>query len=316
MMKPTDRRSFLKQMSAAAGAALVAQPLRATAATKPEAERLHLSCNQYTWFTYYRREEKDFFADLDAGLAKVKASGMDGYEPALTSPDQVDTLAPLLEKHSLEMRSVYVNSKLHERDEADKSIDEVMAIAERVKPLGTRIIVTNPNPIRWGGPENKDDTQLATQAEALGRLGAALRRMDLTLSYHTHDPEFRAGAREFHHMMLATNPEHMSFCMDVHWVYRGAGNSNLAVFDVLKLYGHRITELHIRQSTNHRWSETFGPGDIDYPAFVEALIALDLRPHLVIEQATEEGTPHTLSALEAHRQSHAYASELFAPLAG
>ena len=57
-------------------------------------------------------------------------------------------------------------------------------------------------------------------------------------------------------------------------------------------------------------------GDIDYPAFVEALMAMGIRPHLVLEQAVEEGTPHTLSALEAHRQTHAYAARVFAPLAG
>lgn len=312
-MKPSNRRTFLKQMAAATGAALIANPMK-TAASLPTSA-LHLSCNQYTWFTYYRREKRDFFADLDAGLAEVKASGFDGYEPALISTKQVDELAPLLDNNGLAMPSVYVNSQLHERADADRSIDAVLAIAERVKPLGTRLIVTNPNPIRWGGPENKDDAQLDTQADALGRLGAQLARMDLTLAYHTHDPEFRAGAREFHHMLLATDPAHVTFCMDVHWVYRGAGNSNVAVFDVLKLYGNRITELHIRQSTEHIWSETLGAGDIDYPAFVEALAALGIRPHLVLEQAAEEGTPHTLSPLEAHRQTCAYAAEVFAPLA-
>ena len=214
------------------------------------------------------------------------------------------------------MRSIYVNSQLHEREEVEGSIEGVLAIAEQVKPLGTRIIVTNPSPLRWGGQENKNDAQLETQAAALGRLGAELARMGLTLSYHTHDPEFRAGAREFHHMMLAINPAHLTFCMDVHWVYRGSENSNLAVFDVLKLYGERITELHIRQSQAHIWTETFRAGDIDYGAFVEALVGKGVRPHLVLEQAVEEGTPHTLSPLEAHRQTHDYAREVFAPLAG
>ena len=75
-----------------------------------------------------------------------------------------------------------------------------------VQSLGTKIIVTNPSPLGWGSKENKTDQQLLDQAVALDKLGAELRAMGLTLAYHTHDSEFRAGAREFHHMMLATDP--------------------------------------------------------------------------------------------------------------
>jgi inosose dehydratase len=207
-----------------------------------------------------------------------------------------------------------VNSKLHVRDEAERSIEDVLAIVERCIPLGVRTVVTNPSPIEWGSAENKSDAEIRDQAQALDRLGAMLRERDLTLAYHTHDSEFRAGAREFHHMMLATDPANVSFCLDVHWVYRGSGHSNVALFDVLELYGSRVVELHIRQSQGHIWSESFGEGDIDYPEVVRMLVALDLKPHLVLEQAVEAGTPHTVPPLEAHRASQAYARKVFAPL--
>ncbi len=303
-----NRRHFLTQ-TAGVSLAAATMPLKVLWPAD-----LHLSCNLYTWYSYYNREGKDFYADMDAGLARVAASGVDGFEPSLTSTEQVEELAPLMKKHGLEMRSVYVNSKLHERDEANQSIDAVLAIVERCKSLGTRIVVTNPSPIGWGSGEDKTDRQLKDQAQALEKLGALLREMDLTLAYHTHDSEFRAGAREFHHMMLQTDPAHVSFCLDVHWVYRGALNSNVALFDVIEMYGDRITELHIRQSENGRWSETFGQGDIDYAGVVRELQALKLKPMLVLEQAAEEGTPHTLSALEAHKQSQLAVRKIFSPL--
>ena len=102
------------------------------------------------------------------------------------------------------------------------------------------------------------------QAAALDRLGGLLREMGMVLAYHNHDAELRNAAREFHHMLLGTDPQNMAFCMDVHWVYRGSGNSQVAVFDVLRLYGSRIRELHLRQSINGVWTETFCDGDIDY----------------------------------------------------
>lgn len=84
---------------------------------------------------------------------------------------------------------------------------------------------------------------------------------------------------------------------------------------MLKLYGDRITELHIRQSKGGTWTEVLGPGDIDYPALVAALAEMDVGPHVVLEQAVEEGTPHTLDARWwTHRRSLDYLREVFTPL--
>ena len=303
-----NRRQFLARSSGAT-AALAIVPI-----PKLSPADIHLSCNLYTWYSYYNREGKDFYADMDAGLGQVAASGMDGFEPSLTSVEQVDQMAPLMEKHGLEMRSIYVNSLLHERDAADESIENVLKIVEKCKALGTKIVVTNPSPIGWDSPENKTDRQLRDQAVALQRLGSELYNMGVTLAYHTHDSEFRAGAREFHHMMISTNPRHVTFCLDVHWVYRGALNSNVALYDVIEMYGDRISELHIRQSRDHIWSETFGEGDIDYAGVIEVLNRKNLKPMLVFEQAAEEGTPHTMSPLEVHKQSQVEVRKIFAPL--
>ena len=146
--------------------------------------------------------------------------------------------------------------------------------------MGTKIVVTNPSPIKWGGPELKNDSELSVQAKSMEKLGVELKKKGLTLAYHTHDVELRAGAREFHHILQNTSPENVSFCFDIHWVYRGSADSQVAVFDVLKMYGSRVVELHIRQSVNGVWAETFGAGDIDYQRFANELKAMKIRPHL------------------------------------
>jgi len=220
-----------------------------------------------------------------------------------------------LKKHNLQMRSLYVNSVLHERDRADESVEAVLAIAGRAKRLGTKIIVTNPSPIRWGGPENKDDEQLKVQGAAIQKLGHQLKTMGLALSYHNHDIELRNAAREFHHMMAGTDPALVTLCLDAHWIYRGAGNSAVALFDILKLYGSRITELHLRQSKDNIWTETFGDGDIDYPALAKHLLHIGVRPHIVLEQAVESGSPKTMTPVEAFCQSAEYARHIFAKFA-
>ncbi len=304
-----SRRDFLGT-TAFAAATVAGLPTSALAESK-----LHLASNQYPWFTFYRRDGRDFNADLDASLAEFASTGLDGFEPLLAGPADLDRLAPLLNKHKLQMRSFYMNVLLHVPDQIEKSWDQTLAAAKKAKSLGTKLVVVNPTPIRWGGPENKNDAQLRVQAKALNGLGARLKDMGLTLSYHFHDIELREAAREFHHMLVGTDPENVSLCLDAHWVYRGAGDSAVAVFDILRLYGERITELHLRQSRDGVWTEAFGPGDIDYSAIAEYLLELNLKPHLVLEQAVEAKSPKTMTAAQAHRKGAGYAKKIFAEFA-
>jgi len=306
----SSRREFLQDTVLATALAGVV-----TGTVKAGPGRLHVACNQYPWGTFYSREKKDFNALLDSGLAEVKASGNDGFEPGVGGLQQIEQMAPLLKKHGLEMRSLYVNSTLHDAAQADKSIEEVLAAAAQAKAVGTRIIVTNPSPLRWGGPENKTDEQLKVQAAAMDKLGARLTQMGLILAYHNHDIELRNAAREFHHMMVGTDPANVTLCLDAHWIYRGSGNSQVALFDVLKLYGPRVTELHLRQSQNGVWTEAFGPGDIDYQRLADSLLQLGVKPLLVLEQAVEAGSPNTMNAVEAFKKSTQYTREVFAGFA-
>ena len=310
-MNKITRRKFVQNLTLSGGT-IVMGAKTIEAAKRKSPSKLHLACNQYPWLVFYQRENRNFNEELDSGLGELAASGMDGYEPLVNNPQEIDHLGPLLKKHGLEMRSLYVNSTLHDRQKADQSIDSVLAIAEKAKTIGTKIIVTNPSPIQWGGPQNKDDSQLKVQAASMEKLGRQLKAMGLTLSYHNHDIELRNAAREFHHMMVGTDPAYVTLCLDAHWVYRGAGNSAVALFDVLKLYGSRITELHLRQSKDNIWSETFEDGDINYRRLAKYLLDINVLPHIVLEQAVEKGTPNTMKTIEAFRRSSIYARRIFA----
>lgn len=309
-----SRRRFVRDLAVAGGAIAIGAGSAGNAGQNRDGG-LHLACNQYPWTVFYARDNRDFNKELDKGLGEVAVSGFDGYEPLANNPQELDRLGPLLKKHNLQMRSLYVDSVLHERDKAEASIEAVLAIARRAKELGTKIIVTNPSPIQWGGPQNKEDAQLRVQAAAIEKLGRELKLIELTLAYHNHDIELRNAAREFHHMMAGTDPQYVTLCLDAHWVYRGAGNSAVALFDVLKLYGSRITELHLRQSKDNIWTETFGEGDIDYAALAKHLLRIGVRPHIVMEQAVEAGSPKTMSTIEAFKKSSQYAREIFSALA-
>jgi len=301
-----NRRRFIETL-AASGAVLFTDSATASAPKAPP-----ISSNQYAWITFYNRDKRDWNADLDASLGEYVKSGLTAYEPSFSNVEEVKRLAPLLKKHNLTMPSAYVGSVLHDATEGKRSIETALAIAEAAQPLGLKILVSNPSPLKWGSSDIKNDSQLIEQAKNLEFLGRELRKRGVTLAYHTHDVELRAGAREFHHMLQNTDPKNVGFCLDVHWVYRGASNSQVALFDIVKMYGKRVVELHIRQSVGNIWGETFGEGDINYPRLVRELQTLKVKPLLVLEQCLESQSPNTVKAVEAHQRDLAYAKQVFA----
>jgi len=276
----------------------------ASLAQSDAASKIHLATNVYPWMTFARRAGEKFQKHSEQLLGQIASTGIQGYEPIIDGVEDFQGLGNRLKKHKLEMRSLYVNSTLHEKAQVETSSQKILAIAREAKKLGTKIIVTNPSPIRWGGTESKSDSQLKLQAQALDELGSALKNEGLTLAYHNHDVELRHGAREFHHMLTATSPENVRFCLDAHWVFRGCGNSEVAVFDALAHYAERVVELHLRQSNNGIWTEAFQKeGDINYQRLFDQLSAKNIIPHYVLEQAVEAQSPKTLSASQAHHQS-------------
>jgi inosose dehydratase len=172
------RRTFLTTITQLALASVISRS--EAFAANVSAKTLPIASNQYPWFTFYQRQGRNWSADLDSSLREFTQSGIAGYEPLIESAKDISELSPLLKKYNLQMKSLYVNSTLHKPEETEQSIAQVLAVAEAAKALGLQIIVTNPSPIRWGGPEDKDDRQLEVQASALGKLGKELSKRGVT----------------------------------------------------------------------------------------------------------------------------------------
>jgi inosose dehydratase len=307
------RRRFLAastQFVLAAGGAALASGLVGSAEAR-QSEPLHIASNEFSWSTFFKRDRQTWSHHDPRCLSRFADSGVMGMEPIVTSVEDVAKLSPLLREFRQEMRSIYVNARLHDRAVAGESVARVLAIAEEARHVGTQIVVTNPEPIEWGGTQDKSDAELICQAEHLDTLGAELNRLGLRLAYHNHGSELRSSAREFHHMLVGTNSRHVALCLDAHWIYRGSGNSQVCLFDIVTLYAERIVELHLRQSHQGVWAESFGAGDIDYQRLAKVLAERGIHPHIVLEQAVEAGSPKTVGAIDAHRTGLLAARALF-----
>ncbi len=272
---------------------------------------MFIATNVYGWTQLARAAGRDF--DRAAAMAQTRAAGLSGWEDAFRSPADVGPVAADAAAAGLAMRSAYVFGAFHEEALAARSTETALAICDALLPYGVTRFISNPDPLPGGAP--KSDAQLRTQAKALETLGRALRARGGDLLYHTHAPEMQAAAREFHHMMAATDPAALSLCLDIHWVYRGAGNSMVALEDIIRLYAPRISELHLRQSKGGVWDETVGDGDIDLATVAAMLADRGVRPLLVLEHAYEDGTPQTMDPVMAHAASVATITRLFGAIA-
>lgn len=273
-----------------------------------------ISTQSYGWFQIATAAGRAWPEAADWATAEAAAAGLTGWEPILASAGDARLHAGLARKHGLAMPSFYMGGALHEAETARATIAAMREIAAAAADEGAQLAVVNPNPIAWGQVQDKTDDQLRFQAGCLTELADTLKGLGVTLCYHTHDAEMRAAAREFHHMLLATDPALVRLCLDPHWIWRGAGDSAVALMDIIRLYGVRTEVVHIRQSHGGVWAQAVGAGDLDYAAIVAALVAHGARPQLVIENALEAGTPSVLAPREAHEQSLAHVLRVFAPL--
>ena len=110
MVLGKSRRSFIEDLGVGAVGYLSFKTLSRVGFCQDQ-DGLHLACSEYPWLVFYRREKRDFKQMLNHGLGEAAAAGFDGYEPLVEKVSELDQLAPLLKKHSLEMRSARGFSK-------------------------------------------------------------------------------------------------------------------------------------------------------------------------------------------------------------
>lgn len=293
-MRPISRRAFLQTSTLAAAIARV----------RAENKGALVGTQVYGWGQFYEREHQVLTDHWDDVFSAAHDCGYDYVEGMLDTlrPDANTRFADRFKARGLKAVSIYTGARLHEREPADRAIADIVQAAGNCATAGYQIINCNPEPI---GRE-KSDAELKIQAESLNKLGRELQRLGLKLGVHNHTPEMKNGAREFRHNFTATDPRYVGFCYDVNWVYRGG----LQPEQVLKEFGNRVVDWHLRQSQDGIWTEDLTYGDIDYQWIAQYAQAHNLPQIYTVELALENGTIVTRSGIENHRRSRAFVRRL------
>jgi inosose dehydratase len=266
-----------------------------------------LSVEVYIWIQHLASEKKTLAEGVDEVLASFHGAGYRRVElfQDFFKPELRERTLALLAKYNLVPETIYAGTTMHEAPAAEKSVKEVVELGRFLKPHGTRLIVTNPSP--KPGQARKTDEELGTQAKYVDQLGAELHQQGIKLALHHHTPELVDNAREWRYLLQHTNPSRVYCCVDVHWAYRGGQE----VMPFLRETGHRLVELHLRNSKQGVWMEDFGPGDIDYQQVADYLRGISFKGYLIVELAYEKDTQITRSLDEDLRLSRLYTDKIF-----
>jgi len=103
------------------------------------------------------------------------------------TPELHGRTADLVRQYDFAVPVVYHEGTFHEAEAAELSIAQILANAEAARDLHAEWINTNCNPKK--GRARKSDSELATEARYLNRLGQRLQERGMRLMLHEHDPE-------------------------------------------------------------------------------------------------------------------------------
>ncbi len=209
---------------------------------------------------------EEFKKQLDERGIKVTSTGM-GYEPIVKDPE---------------------------------------AAVKQAKALGASFVM-----VAWI-PHQKSNFSLENAKKAVedfNRVGKVLADNGITFCYHNHGFEFHPttavaepGATLFDYIVQNTNPQYVSFEMDVLWATHGGANP----VALLKKYGSRFKLMHLKDlkkgikgdlsgGTPPENDVVLGEGQTDFPALFKEAKKAGIKHYYIEDESNHEDTQVPLS---------------------
>jgi sugar phosphate isomerase/epimerase len=162
------------------------------------------------------------------------------------------------------------------------------SVVYRAKALGASYVMCSWIPHKTGSFNLENAKKAVEDFNAAGKI---LKENGLTLCYHVHGYEFwpHEGGTLLDYIINNTNPEYVSFEMDVLWTQFGGGDP----VALLKKYGNRWKLLHLKDlrkgvkkdltgGTSQENDVPLGTGEIDIPGILKEANKIGIK-HFFIE---------------------------------
>ena len=185
-------------------------------------------------------------------------------------------------------------------------VNKIDSVVWRAKMLGAKYVMC-----AWIPHQNNVLTfENATKAvEDFNRAGKILKENGLTFCYHAHGYEFQPYEEGtlLDYMFKNTNPEYVSFQMDIFWIQFGGGDP----VALLKKYGNRWKMMHIKDMrkgtkkdltglTSVENDVTLGTGELDLPAIFREAKKVGIKHYFIEDESSSYATqvPQSIAYLK------------------
>lgn len=189
----------------------------------------------------------------------------------------------------------------------DELVKDPKKVAETAKILGAKYVMTAWIPHERGKFTLENAKKAVADFNAGGKV---LKENGLTFCYHIHGFEFQPyeGGTLLDYIIKNTNPEYVSFEMDILWTHFGGGDP----VGLLKKYGNRFKLLHVKDlkkgtpkdltgGTDQNNDVVLGTGEIDIAGVIREANKIGIK-HFFIEDESKSVTqqvPQSIAYLKS-----------------
>jgi len=215
-------------------------------------------------YTYRKSLQKDMAATLDT----IKSLGVVDMEFSNLFGKTAGEIRKLLDERGMYCSSFGVGY--------DDLTNKTREVGENARILGAKYVR-----VAWishNAPFSIEDAQKA--AKDFNTAGKILKdEFDITFCYHNHGYEFHPyeNGTLFDYIMKNTNPEYVSFELDIFWAFFPGADP----IQLLKNYGKRFKLMHLKDlkkgvtgnlsgGTDVKNGVALGTGQLDLPAILKA----------------------------------------------
>ena len=189
-------------------------------------------------------------------------------------------------------------------------VNKIDSVVWRAKMLGAKYVMC-----AWIPHQNNELTfENAKKAvEDFNRAGKILKENGLTFCYHAHGYEFQPyeGGTLLDYMFKNTNPEYVSFQMDIFWIQFGGGDP----VALLKKYGNRWKMMHIKDMRKGTKKDLTGltsvendvalsTGELDLTAILKEAKRIGIKHYFIEDESSSYATqvPQSIAYLKSLKE--------------
>lgn len=265
----------MKKISFCVGFILILGASTAFSQSKKQLFTAPIGIEAYTY-------RNSFPINVAATLDTIKSLGiteMEGPNPKNVSPDD---FKKMLAERGIKMTSIGLDYGAITKDPEDA--------VKQAKFWGVKYVM-----VAWiphGSTFTIDDAKKAV--DDFDRVGKVLHDNGITLCYHAHGYEFGPyeGGTLFDYLAKNTNPEYLSFEMDIMWAFHGGADPAKLLYK----YKHRWKLMHLKDirkgiandltgGTSQMNDVALGTGQLNIPEILKAAKAVGIKHYYIEDES-------------------------------